>query len=112
MTQEEYQKFREKFQSIVCQKGLITSHREHISNLHKWNNDGSHDSAILKALDKRKELLDKFNEMLNGKTYDEWRDASQCFSSYISRIKAAEKRADLLKKQFENIKFDYGNNDT
>ena len=54
MTDQQIKEFRTEFKSIVYAKGLITEHNKYISKLHIWDKNGSHHSAISKALETKK----------------------------------------------------------
>lgn len=83
------EEFKSQFKKLVWIKSEIASYRKHLSRLHAWDKNGSHDKAILKALEKRDELKQKFEEMLRGKTYEEW----QAFSKKLVNEQAKLKRA-------------------
>lgn len=59
----------------------------HLKNLHHWDKNNSHKQAILKALDKRKELKNSFSVLLKGFTFEEWKKMSARTSVLKGKIK-------------------------
>ena len=105
MTVQEIDIFKKEFKSIVYHKGVITNHNSYIRTLHAYDKNGSHNNAILKALDKRKELQTQFLIMLKGKTYDEWKEMSKLASSMNSRLKKSVNRKEFIQSEIDKIKF-------
>ena len=100
MTPEEVVQFRTEFKKIVYHKGLITNNRLFLTQMQRFDKNDSHKNAILKALTKRDELIKKFNEMLCGLTYDEWKE----LSSKISRINEKISRNAKHVKDLDELK--------
>ena len=100
MTETEIQEFKTEFASIVHWQGMIKSQSAQLRRLEAYNKGGSHDNAILKAIDVFKSYKSKLKEKLKGKSYEEWKE----FSSKISAIRGKRNRAvnDATKQKWQN----------
>jgi len=54
--------------------------------LTRMDKNGSHDKAILKAVNKRNDVRMKYTEMLKGHPYDYWIDLNRKISNILIRI--------------------------
>jgi hypothetical protein len=109
MTASEIEKFRTEFQSIVYFKGMVKEAANNISRLEAWNKGGSHDDAILKAIDRLKEIRIKLNSRLYGKSYKDWATFSKRLTVLKSKIKSSRQETTKAKWQSEidRMKWDF-----
>lgn len=100
MTEIEIQEFRKQFASIVYWQGMIKEQSGTLRRLEAWNKSGSHDNAILNAIEVFKSYKLKLKEKLNGKSYEEWKE----FSRNISVLQNKRNRAvnDATKQKWQN----------
>ena len=91
MTTEEIEKFRHDFRVIVYAKQRVKDCDDYLRKLHAFDKDGSHNNAILKALDRRNELKDHYIDLLKGATYEMWLTASKKISAMKSQLKGARR---------------------
>lgn len=105
MTAEEQSQFRKEFKSIVYQKGLISANGDFLRILHAYDKNDSHKNAILKHLDKRKELQNRFKEMLKGKTYEQWKQFSRRLSALNSRLKRGNSAKERAEVEIDKLTF-------
>ena len=70
MTEAELKKYKKKFKSIVYLKGEIKTAKNHISQLSRWDKNGSHKVAILKAIKILNTVRQQYLDKLNGIDYD------------------------------------------
>lgn len=88
MNAEEILLFREQFRKIVYAKSEVKCQAMEITKLSVWDKNGSHKEAIIRAsneLARRKKVL---KELLNGKSYDKWKEFSQNLSKLQRKQRA------------------------
>lgn len=104
MTLEEIDKFRNKFRAIVYQNSQIAKYNKTIIKLTRFDKDGSHFEAIKRIQLLKKRELERFNLMLEGKTYKDWIEFSKKLSKLSSQYKSAilqATRKDLIIKELK-----------
>lgn len=105
MTLLEIQQFRQEFKHIVYLKSEIITNTKYLTSLHAWDKNGSHQKAILKALDARKALQDEYRQCMKGTPYDDWLLFSKRLSAITTKLKAATLKKEKMEKEIENMKF-------
>ena len=105
MTEVEIEQFRRDFASIVYLKSQIIDAKNHLAKMSRYDNNGSHEKAILKAIDKIKELKQTMQEKLKGHTYEEWQELSKKLSKHSSRLKAAISQQEKAINELNNLNF-------
>ena len=107
MTEDQIKTFREEFASIVFWFGEVKSQAGVISRLESWNKGGSHDKAIIKAIDTLNSCRKKLREKLKGKSYAEWRDFSKNLTALNGKLKRSVNDATRQKwqKEIDNATF-------
>lgn len=106
MTHEEAERFRAEFKELVYQKSNIKDSEIYLHNLHMWDKNGSHKNAIDKAINDYKDRKAKFNEMLNGRSYEEWLSMSKRLSAIKSKLKtSSEKVKSNQERKLAELKF-------
>ncbi len=104
MTKEDLYKWADDFKSIVYWKGLVISRNNDIKTLTRYDNNGSHNDAIIKAIGYRDEAVKTFKEKLKGYEY-EYIMASVRQGKYLlskTQIKTLSTRESYIEK-FENF---------
>jgi NAD+--asparagine ADP-ribosyltransferase len=89
MDELEIKQFKLTFKQIVYQKGKITECNNRIRQLTKWDKNGSHKEAILRAIGKRDEQKKIVEEMLKGLSYDDWKSLSKRISYCCQKLKGS-----------------------
>ena len=105
MNTDEMDLFRRNFKSIVWKKGQLTDANNKIKQLSRWDKDGSHTSAIKKQIAERDKQKQRLESMLNGKTYDEWKEFSKKLSSLVGKNKRASEQKLRTEKELNNLTF-------
>lgn len=90
MTEIEQEKFRAEFKHIVWLNSEIATSNGRLRNLHAWDKNGSHNKAIIKELDIKKQIQEKLKVALKGADYEEWKAVSKRLSKLTSRLKTAK----------------------
>jgi hypothetical protein len=103
MTSDEINAFRKEFASIVYCRGFVKTQARHLCNLEAFNKGGSHERAILKAVENLKVSKAKLREKLKGKSYDEWKAFSHQLSVMQGRLRVSA-QLETKKKYFNAIK--------
>lgn len=103
MTKEEQLQFRKEFAAIVYWKSSVKEQAQKISQLQMWDKNGSHEKAILAAVNELDRCKTELKERLKGKSYQEWRDFSKKLSLLNSKLKTL-KNIDSITRTFEKIK--------
>lgn len=105
MTKEDQLQFKKEFKSIVYQYSEIQSSNNRLKQLHAWDKNGSHENAIIKELEKKKEIQVKFKEMLKGMDYEEWKAMSKKISTINAKISAAISKKEKAERDLNNLFF-------
>lgn len=105
MTDAEIEKFRLDFDSIKYFNSQHKSAKTRISQLSKWDNDGSHTQAINLSIDDKNKLKKALDKALNGKTYEEWLRMSNTLTGLLSRRKKAKETLNNLEQKLLNLNF-------
>lgn len=95
--------FKTEYKKIVYRKGQITTHKLYLRKLHAFDKNDSHKQAIIKALDKFDILKAEFNEMLKGKTYEDWKETSQKLTTLKTTLEKIEKKQIEIKTHINNL---------
>ncbi len=103
MTTTEQEQFLKEYKAILQKRDEIKIHGQHLQNLHRWDRNGSHQSAIIKALDKRKTLQTELAAMLKGKTYEQWKAVRVKLSSLKGRLTATTNRKEKIEQDIHNL---------
>lgn len=118
MTQPEIENFRSEFLSLVYYHGsMLKGQAAHLTMMERFNKGGSHDQAILKAVENIQKTKAAIKIKLKGKSYDDWRSFSKILSVTLSRLKHSVNDGTKMKyqKQLDNLNFltyKNGNNNT
>jgi hypothetical protein len=104
MTPKEIEKFRSDFKSIVYLKSELIKSNNIIRNLSRYDKNGSHQKAILKAIDIRSDIKLKYNKKLDGKTYEEWFAKSKRITTIQRMIKTSIRTKDKWVSELNNLK--------
>lgn len=105
MTPEKITKFKADFKSLVYTKGMVTEANNKIKQLSRWDRDGSHEKAIVKAIEKRDKIKKDYTEKLKGKRYEQWKDFSRKISTLNSRLNKAIERQKAITDEINNLTF-------
>lgn len=103
----EADKFKQQFQKIVYANSEVISSTNRIKQLSTWDKNGSHEKAIIKEINLRKELKERLNKLLEGKSYEEWRLASKQLTTLKSRLKKSTLQKDKLEKDINSLMNDF-----
>lgn len=96
MTVEELSAFKEEFKSIVWWKGELASRNKYIQTLSRYDKNGSHQTAILKAMNNRDEAKKILKEKLNGREYEHMMESLRKATVLANKIKKNEKYREQL----------------
>lgn len=105
MTTEQQEQFRREFKSIVYQYSKVQSSNNRLKQLHVWDKNGSHEKAILKELDTKKEIQTKLNRMLKGQDYEEWKFVSKRLSILNSKLRDSNIQKEKMKTEINKLTF-------
>ena len=98
------EKFKKEFKSLVYQKGLVVQSNNRLKQLHVWDNSDSHQNAIIKELETKKNLQTKFKDMLKGVGYEDWVKTSKRLTVLQSKLKMVESRKRIIETELSNFK--------
>ncbi len=92
------EKFRADFRSISWQRGQVTEAKAHVAKLTRYDKDGSHSKAILRAQDELKNQITLLRNKMDvykdgGKLNEDYTyllDASRKISVLSGKLKAAK----------------------
>lgn len=105
MTEEEVKLFRTRFKSIVYQLSSVKKAEAYVKELSRFDRKGSHQKAINKA----REILDiqrgTLEVMLQGRSYEDWKEASAKISKYQSRMKRSDQVRKRVAIELGNFEF-------
>lgn len=110
MKKDDIDEIKTRFKQIVYLKGKITESNSYISTLSRFDRNNSHKKAILKAIDKKKEIQRDYNALLDGYSYDEWKQIRKDISRIESRIKQAKTNVSKLELLLINKEFNITKN--
>lgn len=102
-----HEDFKTHFQKIVFANSEVISSKNRIKQLSQWDKNGSHEKAILNEINRRKDLKEKLNNLLNGKTYNDWRDASIQLTKLKSRLKKQHSQKQKLENEINILTLDF-----
>lgn len=105
MNQFEIEQFRHDFRVLVYQKSIVYDRNESIKKLSRYDKNGSHEKAIVKAIANRDIESRKFNEMLKGKTYNEWKEFSKKLCILQNRLKSNQVTQKNIEDKINQLKF-------
>jgi hypothetical protein len=105
MNQFEIEQFRHDFRVLVYQKSIVYDRNESIKKLSRYDKQGSHEKAIVKAIANRDIESNKFKEMLKGKSYDEWKEFSKKICILQKRLKAIQVSQKKYEDKINQLKF-------
>lgn len=103
MTTEEQEIFKRDFKNIVWQKGQVSKCNDWIKRLTAWDKEGSHTKAINEAIERREVEKGKLQEMMRGKTYEDWQKASLRLTKLNVRLKVAEKKVKEMEAEINSL---------
>jgi len=103
----ELETFKTRFKKIVYKKGQLSESFIWIKRLSNYDKNDSHKAAILKAIDKKNKLADEFNILLDGKTYEEWKERSLLISSHSIKINKTIIQLELYREKFIKLQNEF-----
>lgn len=71
MTQEELDQHKAEFKQIVFLKGSVFKQENYVRRLSRFDKNGSHRLAIVKAMELLSDARRKYKDLLNGRDYDQ-----------------------------------------
>jgi hypothetical protein len=103
MTHEEISQFRQKFRSIVYASNEVKKKEFYIKQLCIWDKNGSHNNAILNAIEQLKLVRNKLKDMLEEKSYDEWKVKSKEITALTRKIGIAKSKIEKYEFELNNL---------
>lgn len=105
MNSAEIEKFKEEFKRLVYTRGLITEQNQRISKCTLLDKDGSHRNAILRAIEEKKKLVERFTEQCGGRSYIEWTNQSKLISRLLQRRKVVKDNLQRIETKIEELEW-------
>lgn len=105
MTTEQQEKFCLEYKNIVYQKSLITKNLAFSKQLHAWDKNGSHQKAILKNIEQRKELNAQLRKKLKGMNYEEWKMFYRKLMVLKQKIKTVDSKKEKYQTKISELTF-------
>ena len=105
MNTADVEQFRKEFKTIVRVKGEIVSKSLHVTDLYRWDKNGSHANAIERAEAAVRTKRDDFKSKLKGKSYEDWKAMSRKISYIQARRKKAVAAMEKCDKELEGLTF-------
>ncbi len=105
MTDAEITQFRNDFDVIKVLTTKIKAINTKISQISRWDNDGSHAKAIKLLIEQRITHQATLTTFLNGKSYTEWLSMSTTLNGLFSRRKKARQTVNSLEQKITKLKF-------
>lgn len=105
MTETEIKRFRVEFRKIVSIKDWLLNNKKYLTQLHKWDKNGSHTKVINDSLKRRDDILKQYNLALKGKTYEEWKATGKAITQLLIKIKRTEVTLDNAKSSLNKLTF-------
>ena len=91
MTAEQIQQFLVELKQIRYYKGRIKEQELWVKTMSNFNKNGSHDKAILEAVNRLNDMRDQLKLMLKGLQYSEWNEISKKLHALMNKKVIAEK---------------------
>lgn len=105
MLADQEKKFKEDYRDIMYCRDLIAQNGRYITRLLRLDKNNSHKDYIAKAHKKRDELHDKLKAMLNGKSFEYWREAHNELRDIHLKLRRAIERKEAIEKEIIDFKF-------
>jgi hypothetical protein len=109
MTSEQIEQFHKDFKDIISLNQLIKDNAKYLHNLHLYDKKGSHEKAILKALEQRRQLNSTLAAVLRGADYEGWKMVAKKLSLLKSKLKVATERMNKAIAQKEKAEIEIDN---
>lgn len=85
--------FQLRFKNVLYLKAELHRINKHIASLTNWDKNGSHNAAILRAMDKKRAINHNLKDALGPKTYEQWSARSRKITNILAKKKMARKES-------------------
>jgi len=93
--------FAKQYKAILAKRKDWHDAKAHIQKLNVWDKNGSHQKAIVKAMDRRDIVFNELVKLLSGNGFEQWQMCRRKLTSLTQCIKLCKNTDRKQKLQYE-----------